>query len=66
MTQALGTAPPEYLSRLQAEIDDCDRAGDTDASVLPGEQLDTWAKVVASAKSADAVQQAVAPLLFRG
>ncbi|KAG2498542.1 hypothetical protein HYH03_003293 [Edaphochlamys debaryana] len=43
------SAPADYLAQLQADIEECDRAGGRDASVPADEQVADWAALVAAA-----------------
>eukprot|EP00200_Dunaliella_tertiolecta_P010186 CAMPEP_0202370436 /NCGR_PEP_ID=MMETSP1127-20130417/2048_1 /ASSEMBLY_ACC=CAM_ASM_000462 /TAXON_ID=3047 /ORGANISM="Dunaliella tertiolecta, Strain CCMP1320" /LENGTH=2277 /DNA_ID=CAMNT_0048966385 /DNA_START=70 /DNA_END=6903 /DNA_ORIENTATION=+ len=63
ITNAVGSAPESFLTRLQTEIEECDRLGTDDASVPHTEQLDSWASIVAASSSASDVSDAVEPLL---
>ncbi|KAF5834857.1 hypothetical protein DUNSADRAFT_8358 [Dunaliella salina] len=63
ITSAVGSAPEGFLTRLQSEIEECDRLGTDDTSVPHTEQLDSWASIVAASSSASDVNDAVEPLL---
>ncbi|KXZ50212.1 hypothetical protein GPECTOR_17g849 [Gonium pectorale] len=43
------TAPGEYLAQLQAEIEECDRHGGSNADVPGDEQVEDWAALVVAA-----------------
>eukprot|EP00775_Hariotina_reticulata_P010067 gene10067-10222_t len=63
VARSLGSAPMEVMTRLQEDIDECDRKGGSNASIPPEEQLDEWVSLVASATSRQEVEDVVQPVL---
>ena len=66
ITQSLGSAPMHVMAQLQEDIDACDRRGGRDAALPAGERCEDFAGIVAAARAARDVEEAVAPLLAAG
>lgn len=63
VTASLGTAPPEVLSKLQADIDECDARGGANAALDADENTSDWVSLVAAGASRRDVEEVVLPLL---
>ena len=52
IAKSLGTAPMEYVAALQESIDECDRAGSSNADIAGDENLEVFVEIIAAAAAA--------------
>jgi hypothetical protein len=52
IAKSLGTAPMEYVAKLQESIDECDRAGSTNSDITPDENLEVFVEIIAASTAA--------------
>lgn len=63
VTKCIGTAPDDYVASLQADIEACDRAGQSNKDIPADERVDDFVTIVSAATSAQDVEDSVRPLL---